>query len=60
MKYPIQINGKILEYLEISDDLSKIEIEHFIKNNNTILKHLNGKPILKVIIVLKLVINIVF
>jgi leucyl-tRNA synthetase len=58
-EYPIQINGKVRVNLTFGTDLSPVEIEKLVIENEAVLKWLENKPIKKVIVVPKRIVNIV-
>ncbi|MDA3930176.1 MAG: leucine--tRNA ligase [Prolixibacteraceae bacterium] len=57
--YPVSFNGKMRFKLELSVDLSKDEIEKAATSNENATKWLEGKQIVKIIVVPKKIINIV-
>lgn len=58
-EYPIQINGKVRASLTFSADAQTAEIENEVIANEIVQKWLEGKPIKKVIVVPKRIVNIV-
>ncbi len=59
IEYPIAINGKTKIKLSFAANTNKKDIEKEVLNNKKIIEKINGKPIKKVIIVPKKMINIV-
>jgi leucyl-tRNA synthetase len=59
IKIVIQVNGKVRAEMTISPDLEEEEIKKQAINNETIIKHITGKEIKKVIYVKNKLINIV-
>lgn len=57
--YPISFNGKMRFKLDLPADLSKEEIEKEVLSNEQTTKWLDGKPIKKMIVVPKRIVNIV-
>ena len=58
-EYPIQINGKVRASLTFAADAQTSEIEKEVIANEVVQKWLEGKPIKKVIVVPKRIVNIV-
>ena len=57
--YPVAINGKTRFTLELPADLSKEEIENTTKTHEKLPKYIEGKQIIKIIVVPKRMVNIV-
>lgn len=55
----VQINGKLIERLEVSRQLDKAEIENRAKSTPKVAKHLEGKTIKKAIVVPQRLVNFV-
>ena len=59
IEYAIQINNKIITRVNISTNLTDAEIENMAKNDQKIISALNGKQIVKVIIIKNRLVNII-
>lgn len=59
VEMPIQINGKVRATVALPRDVSKEEAVEIAKNNESIMKHMEGKTIRKVIYVPERILNIV-
>lgn len=59
VEYALQINNKIITRENLSTSLSNEEIENYVKNNSTILNALNGKSIVKVIVIKDRLVNVI-
>lgn len=59
VEYAIQINNKIINRLEIPADATDAQIEEMIKNDENILKALNGRNVVKVIVIKNRLVNII-
>ena len=59
VEYAIQINNKIINRLEIPTEYSDSEIEEFVKNDSKTIESLNGKNIVKMIIIKNRLVNII-
>jgi leucyl-tRNA synthetase len=57
--YPVAFNGKTRFTIELPADISKNEIEKLALNEEKTKKYLQGKNIIKIIVVPKRMINIV-
>ncbi len=57
--YPVAINGKTRFLIELPADMKPNEIEENVKNNQKLGKYIEGKKIIKVIVVPKRMVNIV-
>ncbi|MCR9064841.1 MAG: leucine--tRNA ligase [Cytophagales bacterium] len=57
--YPIQIGGKVRVQLEFAADASKEEIEKAVLANEQVIKWMEGKPLRKIIVVPKRIVNVV-
>ena len=55
----VQVNGKVRGKIEVSTDASNEEMENLAKNNENVIKNIEGKEIVKVIVVPKKLVNIV-
>ena len=55
----IQVNGKLRGTIEVPLDISNEELEKLAKNNDNVEKHLQGKEIIKTIVVKNKIVNIV-
>jgi leucyl-tRNA synthetase len=58
-EYPIQIGGKVRVKLSFSADASKEEIENAVLANDQVIKWMEGKPLKKIIVVPKRIVNVV-
>jgi leucyl-tRNA synthetase len=58
-EYPIQIGGKVRVKLSFSADSSKEDIEKAVLANADVIKWMNGKPLNKIIVVPKRIVNVV-
>jgi leucyl-tRNA synthetase len=58
-EYPIQVNGKVRLNLNFSADASKDEIERAVLANEQVIKWMEGKPLKKIIVVPKRIVNVV-
>lgn len=58
-EYPIQVNGKVRLNLNFSADASKEEIEQAVLANEQVIKWMEGKPLKKIIVVPKRIVNVV-
>jgi leucyl-tRNA synthetase len=58
-EYPIQIGGKVRVKLSFSADASKEEIEKEVLANDQVIKWMEGKPLRKIIVVPKRIVNVV-
>lgn len=59
IEYPVSFNGKVRFKIKLSANLSKEDIEKIVLENDKTTQQLEGKPIKKIIIVPKKIINIV-
>jgi len=59
IEYAIQINNKIIEKLYISANATNEEIEEVVKNNSKVLDSLNGRNIVKIIVIKNRLVNII-
>jgi len=59
IEIPIQINGKLRSRLMASPETSNEDLESMAKADPKVLEHLDGKQIVKVIVVPKRLVNIV-
>lgn len=57
--YPVSINGKVRTKLTLSLDLEQSEIQEAVLANADVQRHIDGKPLKKVIIVKGRIINLV-
>lgn len=55
----VQVNGKVRGKIEVSTDTSKEEMETLAKDIDNVKAHINGKEVIKVIVVPKKLVNIV-
>ena len=55
----VQVNGKVRGKIEVSTDASNEEMENLAKNHENVIKNIEGKEIVKVIVVPKKLVNIV-
>jgi leucyl-tRNA synthetase len=58
-KYPVAINGKTRQELELSLDATAEEVEALVRQDEVVLKWMEGRPIKKVIYVPGKMINVV-
>ena len=58
-KIGVQVNGKLRGTIEIDKTLSKEEIEELAKNQENVMKTIDGKEIVKIIVVPGKIVNIV-
>ncbi len=58
-EYPIQINGKVRLSLVFGADLSKDQIEKEVLTHEQVIKWMEGKPLKKIIVVPKRIVNVV-
>jgi leucyl-tRNA synthetase len=58
-EYPVQINGKVRVNLMFSADASKEEIEKEVLANDQVIRWMEGKPLKKIIVVPKRIVNLV-
>ena len=59
IEYAIQINNKIITRLNIATTLEDKEIEEFVLNNDTVKNAINGKNVMKVIVIKNRLVNII-
>ena len=59
VKMPLQVNGKVRDVVEVSAETSKDELEAIALANERVQKFIDGKPVRKVIVVPKRMVNIV-
>ena len=59
IEYAIQINNKIVTKLNIPTNISTAEIEEIVKNNDNVIKSLNGRQFVKAIIIPNRLVNII-
>lgn len=59
VEYALQINNKIITRENLSTSLSNEEIENYVKNNSAIQNALNGKSIVKVIVIKDRLVNVI-
>ena len=55
----VQVNGKVRGKIEVSTDTSNEEMETLAKNHENVIKNIEGKEVVKVIVVPKKLVNIV-
>ena len=55
----VQVNGKVRGKIEVSTDTSNEEMEILAKNHENVIKNIEGKEVVKVIVVPKKLVNIV-
>ncbi|MGM0378458.1 MAG: leucine--tRNA ligase [Bacillota bacterium] len=55
----IQINGKVREKIKVDSEITKDQLEKVVKNHKNIQKYINGKNIIKTIVVPKKLVNLV-
>jgi len=55
----VQVNGKVRGKIEVSTDASNEEMKNLAKNHENVIKNIEGKEIVKVIVVPKKLVNIV-
>lgn len=60
VNYPISFNGKVRFTMELPADMPKEDVEKVAKENELTAKHLDGKPVKKIIVVPGKIVNIVF
>ncbi|MFC3809728.1 leucine--tRNA ligase [Lacihabitans lacunae] len=58
-EYPIQVNGKVRLNLNFAADTSKEEIEKAVLANEQVIRWMEGKPLKKIIVVPKRIVNVV-
>lgn len=58
-EYPVQINGKVRVNLIFPADMAKEEIEKEVLANQQVIKWMEGKPLKKIIVVPKRIVNVV-
>ncbi len=58
-EYPIQVNGKVRLNLSFSAEASKEEIEKAVLENEQVIRWMEGKPLKKIIVVPKRIVNVV-
>jgi len=58
-EYPVMINGKMRTKLNFPADMDKAEIEKAVLANETVQKWMDGKPVRKMIVVPKKIVNVV-
>ncbi|SOE19850.1 leucyl-tRNA synthetase [Spirosomataceae bacterium TFI 002] len=58
-EYPVQIMGKVRVKLSFPADASKEEIEKAVLANDQVIKWMDGKPLKKIIVVPKRIVNVV-
>ncbi|MCP9768520.1 leucine--tRNA ligase [Lacihabitans sp. LS3-19] len=58
-EYPVQINGKVRVNLNFPADMAKEEIEKQVLANEQVIKWMEGKPLKKIIVVPKRIVNVV-
>ena len=55
----LQVNGKLRDRIEVSEDTSKEELEQLAVTNSSVKRFIEGKNIQKIIVVPKRLVNIV-
>ncbi len=55
----VQVNGKVRGRITVASNITKEEMESLAKDNENVKKHLEGKEIIKVIVIPKKLVNIV-
>ena len=55
----VQVNGKVRGKIEVSSDTSKEEMESLAKEIDNVKTHIEGKEIVKVIVIKGKIVNIV-
>jgi leucyl-tRNA synthetase len=58
-EYPVQVNGKVRVNLNFPADMSKEDIEKAVLANEQVIKWMEGKPLKKIIVVPKRIVNVV-
>ncbi len=58
-EYPVQINGKVRATIPFALDTTPQEIEAAVLANETVIKWMEGKPLKKIIVVPKRIVNVV-
>lgn len=58
-EYPVQVNGKVRINLNFPADMSKEDIEKAVLSNEQVIKWMEGKPLKKIIVVPKRIVNVV-
>ncbi|MCA0362942.1 MAG: class I tRNA ligase family protein [Bacteroidetes bacterium] len=58
-EYPVQVNGKVRVNLNFPADISKEDIEKAVLANEQVIKWMEGKPLKKIIVVPKRIVNVV-
>lgn len=58
-EYPISFNGKTRYFLSLPVDMPQAEVEATVRSHENTAKHSDGKPIKKVIVVPKRIVNVV-
>ncbi|MBK9936238.1 MAG: leucine--tRNA ligase [Cytophagaceae bacterium] len=58
-EYPVQVNGKVRVNLNFPADMSKEDIEKAVLSNEQVIKWMEGKPLKKIIVVPKRIVNVV-
>ena len=59
VEYAIQINNKIVDKMNIPTNIEDSEIEKLVKDNEKVLNSLNGRNIVKVIVIKNRLVNII-
>ena len=59
MNFPVQVNGKTKVVIEVDADISKDDLLELVKNHEKIKKLLDGKNLVKEIVVPKKIINLI-
>ena len=59
VKYPVSFNGKVRFTLELPADMSREDVQSTVLSNEQTLRHIDGAPIRKVIVVPGKIVNIV-
>ena len=59
VEYAIQINNKIVDKMNIPTNIEDSEIEKLVKDNEKVLNSLNGRSIVKVIVIKNRLVNII-
>jgi leucyl-tRNA synthetase len=59
LEIPVQVNGKLRDIIKVPADISQADLETAAKSAEKVKPFLDGKPIKKVIVVPKKLVNIV-
>ena len=57
--YPVQVNGKLRDRIQIPADMDKAEIERIARESENVRRHTDGKSVKKVIVIPGKLVNIV-